>query len=211
MTTKTATIICGAPCRGIKKEDVQGLVIAADRGLDYAKAAGITPDIAVGDFDSAESAPPEGMECVRVSPIKDNTDANLAADIAIERGCCELRFLAALGGRLDHTLANIQMMYGLLEQGIKAELYGERERACFVRGETAVIPQFDGYLSVFAFGGEAEVSEEGTKYPAERITLRESFPLGVSNEITAPQARITVHRGTALVIEQYERQDNCRD
>lgn len=199
---KICSIICGGPCSGLDAELIEGLVIAADGGLDRALAAGITPDIAAGDFDSAESPVPNGVERVRVSPIKDDTDAMLAADIAIERGCGELRFFCALGGRLGHTLANLQMMYGLMERGVRARLYGDSERAYLLRNEAAEIPRYDGYLSLFSYGGSAVVSEEGVKYPLDRHRLTNSFPLGVSNEITAPAARVTAHEGTLLIVEE---------
>lgn len=205
MRNKICSVICGAPSQRLPKEKIEGLVIAADRGLKYALESGITPDLAVGDFDSFSESVPSGIECVRVSPIKDETDAQLAADIAEERGCTELRFFAALGGRLDHTFANIQMIYGLKKRGIRCELYGDSERAFLLSGETAELPRFEGYLSVFAFGGSAVVSERGTKYPLDRHTLDEVFPLGVSNEITSDIAQITVHSGTVLVIEHYGR------
>ncbi len=194
------SIVCGAPCSGIEPSALKGLVIAADRGLDVLLSAGMKPDIAVGDFDSAECAVPEGIECVRACPIKDFTDAQLAADIAVARGYDELVFHAALGGRLDHTIANIQMIYGLMERGVKSVLLGDGEKAYMLRG-TARIPRFEGYLSVFAVGGQAVVSESGTKYTIERCAISETFPLGVSNEITAEKAVVTVHSGTALVIE----------
>lgn len=201
MKKNICTIICGAPCGGISPELAEGFVIAADRGCGYALRAGITPDLVAGDLDSFCGEIPEGIELVRVPPEKDDTDAWLAAEIAVERGFTRLRFLAALGGRLDHTFANFQMIYGLLMRGVWAELYGECERAYMVSNGAAEIPRYEGYLSVFAFGGSAVVSEEGTKYPLDRHRLFESFPLGVSNEITAEKAVVTVHSGTALIIE----------
>ncbi len=196
-----ATIICGAPDGYIDLTQVEGLVIAADHGLDHALAAGIAPDIAVGDFDSAHSAVPDGIEVIRVSPIKDDTDAMLAADTAIERGCTHLKFLCALGGRLDHTIAAIQMLKCLENRGVSARLYGGNESAYLLSSDSVEIPYFSGYVSVFAWGGSAEVSLSGMKYPLERYTLTDSFPLGVSNEISADIARITVHSGTVLITQ----------
>lgn len=202
MSEKICSIICGAPCERLESDNISGLVIAADRGLDYALEAGIVPDIAVGDFDSAQRTVPAGTECIRVSPIKDDTDTMLAANTAIERGYDELRFFCALGGRLDHTFANIQLLYNLLERGIKGIIYGEAERVYLLRGGTAEIPRYNGYLSVFSYGESAVVSESGVKYPLSCHKLTNSFPLGVSNEITDTTAVITVHEGTALIIEQ---------
>ena len=201
---RIASIICGGPS-ALDAENVQGLVIAADRGLELALAAGITPDIAAGDFDSSHILPPEGMERVRVPAEKDVTDAWLAAQIAIERGCTELRFFCALGGRADHSAANLQMLYSLRQRGIRAELFGEDERVFFLQNETAWIERFGGYLSVFAFGGNAVASEAGVKYPLERAELFPYYPLGVSNEVSAPLAEITAHSGTLMVMLVTER------
>lgn len=194
------TIVCGAPCGEFPRGLVEGYVIAADRGIDYCLASEIKPDLAVGDFDSAAGNVPRGIECVRVSPIKDDTDAALAADMAVERGFRELRLLCALGGRLDHSIANIQLAYKLKRGGISAVLYGDGVSAFFAQDESVVIPKNGGYLSVFAYGGAAEVSEIGVKYPLDHAWLKNDFPLGVSNEITAEFSKITVHSGAVLII-----------
>lgn len=197
---KICTIICGAPCEKFPREQVEGFVIAADKGLDYALSVGILPDLAVGDFDSAERAVPVGVEVAKFPPEKDDSDALIAAKMALERGFDELRFLCALGGRLDHTFANLQMLFSLKKRGVSAELFGDGERAFFLENETRVIPRFSGYLSVFAWEKTAVLSEIGVKYPTERLRFSNDFPLGLSNEIVADYAEITVHSGAALVL-----------
>ncbi len=200
-----ATIICGSPEGELPAGLAEGLIIAADHGLDHCLAAGIVPHIAVGDFDSAAADIPEMTECIRVSPIKDDTDAFLAAETAIQRGCTELRFLCALGGRLDHSFANLQMLEALHLRGISARLYGSSECAYLLHeGDKAEIKRTKGYVSVFSYGEEAVVSLSGMKYPLQRHRLTNSFPLGVSNEVSADIAHIEVHSGTALIIETTE-------
>ncbi len=197
---KTATIICGAPDGRIDPSLCEGLIICADRGLDHALAAGITPHIVVGDFDSSEAELPEGVECIRVSPIKDDTDAVLAADTAMERGCTELRFLCAVGGRFDHTFANVQMLEYLHEKGAAAVLYGGSESIRLLHeGEAAEFPRFNGFVSVFALTETAVVSEIGMKYPLDCHRISRRFPLGVSNEVSQETGRIAVHEGTVVV------------
>ncbi|HCF83208.1 MAG TPA: thiamine diphosphokinase [Ruminococcaceae bacterium] len=197
---KICTIICGAPCGKFPRELAEGFIIAADRGLDYALEAGISPDIAVGDFDSAKSAVPSGIETVKFPPEKDYSDAELAAKIALERGFDEIKLLCSLGGRLDHTIANIQLAYSLKKRGVSAELFGGGERAYVLENETREIPAFSGYLSVFAYEKSAVISESGVKYPTEKVEFTNEFPLGLSNEITEKSAKITVHSGAALII-----------
>lgn len=194
------TIVCGAPCNSFPKELIQGYVIAADRGLDHCLAAGITPDLAVGDFDSAHRSVPEGVEQIRVSPIKDDTDAALAADIAAERGYREIRFFCALGGRLDHTLGNIQLLYNLKKKGIRGRLISEDTEVFFLMNESAKIPKNDGYMSVFSYEVSAEISISGVKYPLDKAVLNNDVTLGVSNEIIEEYAGITVHKGAALIV-----------
>lgn len=202
---KICSIICGAPDGSLDKALVEGLVICADSGLHHALAAGITPDIVVGDFDSCTAEIPSGAECIRVSPIKDDTDTILAADTAIERGFTELRFFCAVGGRFDHTFANVQMLRYLREKGASGTLYGAAEKLYLLcGGESAEIPKFSGFVSVFALSDSAEVSETGMKYPLSHHTLKSSFPLGVSNEVGGSAGRIEVHDGTALICECYE-------
>ncbi len=202
---KVCSIICGAPDGGIDKALVEGLVICADKGLDHALAAGITPDIVVGDFDSSNSAVPEGTRCIRVSPIKDDTDAILAADTAIEHGCTELRFFCAVGGRFDHTFANVQMLEYLHEKGVSAVLYGGSESIRLLHsGERAELERFSGFVSVFALTESAVISEQGMKYPLDKHRIERSFPLGVSNEISEETGVITVHEGTIILTEYHE-------
>lgn len=201
---KICSIICGAPCKLLRKELIEGFVIAADRGLDIALDAGITPDLVVGDFDSAKSAVPEGVECVKVSPVKDDTDAMLAADFALKYGCTQLRFFCALGGRIDHTVANIQMLYHFKIRGIDGALFGDNTTLFLMTDESMRISRFDGYLSVFAFDKTAVVTEKGVKYPITNHPLTNDMPIGVSNEIIDDFAEITVHSGTALVLEVRE-------
>lgn len=196
---KICSVICGAPC-GIDKRLVTGFVIAADSGLDRCKSAGIIPDLVVGDFDSAKTDIPDGVECVRVPSEKDDTDTFLAARIAAERGYNELRFFCALGGRVSHSLANIQMLRYLRRRDVSGVLYGERCAVLLLEKESISIPRFGGYLSLFALDDTAVVSEKGVKYPLDRHTLTNDFPLGVSNEITSEFAEITVHSGLCVVV-----------
>lgn len=199
---KICSIICGAPCGKLPAERVEGLVIAADRGLDHCLKAGITPHYAVGDFDSAASAVPEGVERISAPAEKDDTDTGLAVNIGLEHGCEEFRLFCSLGGRLDHTIACIQTLLSIRKKGKTGVLYGDGCEAMFALNETISIPKFSGYLSVFAFEGEAVVSIRGAKYCVEDYILKNSYPIGVSNEVTSDFAEVTANGGAVLIIKQ---------
>ncbi len=196
-----ATIICGAPDGTIDKTLIQGMIIAADKGLDHALKAGITPDLVVGDFDSAQSKVPDSAAIIKVPSEKDDTDTIIAADSAIGNGCNDINFLCALGGRIDHSFANIQMLEYLYKRGVKGRLFGENEMACLLHsGESIEVPYFDGYISLFSYTNLSTVSGEGLKYPIKGFELDNAYPIGVSNKIIDENgAVITVQKGTVLL------------
>lgn len=202
MSEKVCSIICGAPCGELPAELIEGLVIAADRGLDYCLKAGITPKYAVGDFDSARCSVPDGVERITAPAEKDDTDTALAVKVGLERGCEEFRLFCALGGRLDHSFANIQTLYALRKMRKSGVLYGDGCEAFFAIDETVKIPRFEGYLSVFAFEGTPTVSISGAKYCARDYVLRNTFPIGVSNEVMGELAEISAKNGAVLIIKQ---------
>lgn len=203
MEGKICSIICGAP-GGLKKELVTGFVIAADSGLDRCAEFGIMPDLVVGDFDSAKTKVPAGVESVTVPSEKDDTDTHLAAQIAIERGFTELRIFCALGGRISHSIANIQLLRELKQKRVRAALFGKRSAVFLIREESVELPRFKGYLSLFAPDKTATVSESGVKYPLDHHKLTNDFPLGVSNEITEETATVTSHSGLCLIVLEEE-------
>ena len=89
-------------------------IVCLDRGYEIAASLGITPDLILGDFDSAQAAPPEdiGVPVLRYPPEKDYTDLELALRVLDPKDWPDLLIIGGLGGRLDHTVANIQMLAG---------------------------------------------------------------------------------------------------
>ena len=178
------------------------LVIAADGGYPLAVRLFGTPDLAVGDFDSLGYLP-EGVKTVTHPSEKDDTDMALAAELAIANGAEELILLGALGGRLDHTVANLQLLASLAARGVRTTLVGADGVAvtALVGGECARFPATaHGTLSVFAFGGDAAgVTLTGLKYPLDKATLTPRFPLGVSNELVGGEAAVSLQSGTLLL------------
>lgn len=86
-------------------------IICTDGGYDIALSQDISPDLLLGDFDSIKSELPENIEIKRFEPEKDYTDLDLAMRTAVEAGVTELKIFGGIGGRLDHTVANIQLLY----------------------------------------------------------------------------------------------------
>jgi thiamine pyrophosphokinase len=177
-------------------------VICADRGLVHAQKLGIVPDVIVGDFDSYEGELPPGAEIHRSIPEKDDTDTMLAVKIAIERCYDSIVLFGGLGGRFDHTFANIQTMRYAFEHGCDMSV-SAAENLLFIQGAGSrrYARREDWYFSVFALTPEVRVNElSGVKYELRDYTLTDSFPLGVSNEITADEAVVDIADGIALIV-----------
>ncbi len=176
-------------------------VIAADAGLKALNAAGIVPDLIVGDFDSLGEAP-KGTNVVLHKPEKDDTDMMLAVREALGRRAETLIIYGGLGGRIDHEYANIQTLAYIADHGAKGFLVG-RGYVCTVIKNSGIAFDSDmrGTVSVFCHGSKAEgVELTGLKYPLTDYTLTNDYPLGVSNEFTGVPSSISVKNGLLAVM-----------
>ncbi|PKM39854.1 MAG: thiamine diphosphokinase [Firmicutes bacterium HGW-Firmicutes-9] len=197
--TSVCYIICALPQNHSFSPKPGDLVIAADGG--YAHMGGIKPDLVVGDFDSLGYVP-EGEQVVRHPAEKDDTDTMLAARIGIERGYRTFLLLGGVGGRLDHTLANIQTLAFLRENGARAALIGEGETITLIQNEALRFRAgLSGIISVFSYGAVAYgVYERGLAYALTDATLTDTNPLGVSNAFTGEPAEVRVREGRLVVL-----------
>jgi len=184
-------------CSFDRKND--DIVIAADGG--YRQPGCAKPDFVVGDFDSLGYVP-EREGVVRHPVHKDDTDTMLAVKLGLEKGYDRFIICGGLGGRLDHTEANIQALAYLRAHHAKGCLAGDQECAALLFNDfISFSGGFSGTVSVFAYGAQASgVTLKGLEYPLENATLTCDFPLGVSNAFTGVPAEISVLNGRLLVI-----------
>ena len=179
------------------------IVLAADGGYVYLEKIGIKPDVIMGDFDSSEKPP--FPEIAEFNSEKDDTDTGLCVDYGLEHGFSVFEIYGGIGGRLDHTFANIQTLVKIAQFGGRGYLYGRDEVITVIDSEIEFDESYRGIISVFSIGDRAEgVCVSGLKYSLDNATLTNNFPLGVSNEFTGKCAKISVKEGYLLVI--YERQ-----
>ncbi len=176
------------------------LIIAADAGFAALEKAGICVDLAVGDFDSLGHVPK--IEKTICHPVdKDDTDTALALAEGMKRGYRNFIIYGGLGGRLDHTVANLQNCAGAAEHGAVCWLWGEENAACiFGDGELHFEAEKSGMVSVFAADRAAGVTLQGLKFPLDNVCLTSMVPIGVSNEFTGVESMIRVADGTLIVM-----------
>lgn len=173
-------------------------VIAADAGVRALSDAEIKYDLAIGDFDSLDYVPDDAM---RLPKEKDDTDMIAAVKEGFLRGYTQFRIYGGMGGRIDHTIANIQTLAYIVSRGGYGILCGDKRMALVPAGMVFEKAAGSGYVSVFAYSERAEhVTIKGLKYVVEDITLTNDFPLGVSNEFIGEKAYICCESGMLLVV-----------
>lgn len=188
-------------------------MIAADSGMDFLHRNGLVPDVIAGDFDSVNSeslayfSSLNDVQVVRLNPIKDDTDTEFVIREAIRRGATEITLLGATGTRLDHVLANVNLLGIGLEEGVSIQLVDKHNRirmtdTCL---EIKREEQFGDFVSVLPVKGDAKgVTLEGMKYPLKDAEVDCFSSLGVSNEVIEERARISVKQGVLLVFESQD-------
>ncbi len=196
-------IISGAPeCYFPVSFTKADFVIACDAGYIHAQRADIVPDVIIGDFDSYLGDLPGGVEIIRTKPEKDDTDTMMALKLAIRRGYRRIMLVGALGGRIDHMLANISLIAFAATKGADLQIVDGHHQIFAVRDGKRRVPRSSWRnLSVFAFDTECtDVTLRGVKYPLEGAVLTNTFALGVSNEFTEDIAEISVESGILIVV-----------
>lgn len=214
----------------------EDFVIAADAGYENLKAVGIVPDLVVGDFDSMEvegvkgvTGPVkdldifadaekaeyihhlqrielDGVETRVIDPIKNDPDMLACVRIGMERGFRSFHLIGGTGKRIDHSIANLQVLGFLAQQGMHGYLYGEHQLVSAIRNESVSFPkEMQGYFSALSLSDECHgVTERGFKYIVTDVTLSNMMPTGLSNEFVGTEAEISVKDGTLLLIYDWK-------
>ena len=191
-------------------------VIAVDGGLAFVdRAQAVLQNFKlthlVGDFDTIASDILEKYIhqediCVhQYVPEKDYTDLELALKKAMDLNAKNAIIIGGIGGRLDHTIANIQLLANYTEYFNELIMMDGRNK-CFVLNSTQktgidISADSDSYISLFSLSEQCSgVSISGVKYPLNDHTLTNTFPLGVSNEFKEKNAALCIKGGTLLVV-----------
>ena len=185
-------------------------VIAVDRGLEFSYRNQLMPTHIVGDFDSVEAELVEYYERQTQVPIrkfrpeKDASDTEIALHLAIELGAEKVWIFGGTGSRLDHVMANIQILKIAQDHGVKAYLQDSNNRISLAKKEVKLCKEdsFGDYFSVFPFGGIVEdISIKGAKYPLSHYKLYPNSSMCVSNELQEDEVKITFPTGTIILME----------
>jgi thiamine pyrophosphokinase len=183
------------------------LVVAADSGVGHALDLGLVPDVVVGDFDSAEPEHVEravaaGARVDRHPVDKDMTDLELALHTARQLGAASVTVLGAGGGRLDHLLANLLLVTHDEFASLAIDAIAGDAIVTVVRGTRTLRGAPGGIVTLLPIGGPATgVSTSGLRWHLTDDELVPASTRGVSNEIVASPATVTVTAGVVIAVQ----------
>lgn len=181
-------------------------IVAADGGANWLTACGISPDVLVGDMDSVSAEllatlTERNCRIVRYPTHKDETDTELALLEALALGARQITLLGALGGRTDHSLANILLLAMPELRAARVRIFDGISYLSLIHEAATLYGQVGDILSLLPIAGDAEgVSTEGLEYPLRQEMLPLGPARGVSNVFVQPVARVSVRRGKLLAV-----------
>ena len=206
---KRCVIIGGAPIgrydriKPLLRED--DFLIYCDSGLKHQEALGKRPDLIIGDFDSHER-PVTDIETIVLPTVKDDTDTVYAVKVGIERGFEDFLLIGVVGGRFDHTMANVYSLVYLDEKGKNAVIADDFSLMRIVSRSTAEISPNWRFFSLVNLDGSAHgVTIRNAKYELDNAEIFCSYQYAVSNEpLPNQKAAVSVREGRLLLICDHE-------
>jgi len=198
----------------LKPDDI---FIAVDGGLRHLRGLGKMPPLLIGDLDSltaaeVEEAEAQGVEVRRFKVDKDETDLELALLAAAEMKVQEIAVIAALGGRLDHTLANLSLLALLQLEGIRVTFENGSEEVFLIRHEAEIKGSAGDIVSLVpCFGAAVGVETRDLKYPLRRETLLPERSRGISNVMLTDKAGVSLESGLLICIHTRFASGHTRD
>ncbi len=187
-------------------------VICADGGTRHAWALRLKPNLIVGDMDSAKKEQlqkykDDGVEIELFPRDKNETDLELAIHRAVELYPKQIIIIAALGGRLDQTLANIALLTDLRLSALDVRLDDGVEEILLCREQTQIQGRSGDTVSLIPWrGAVSEVQTKNLKWELHKETLQPDKTRGISNEMTDDTASISIGSGLLLVVHRRQSQ-----
>lgn len=190
------------------------LIIAADSGAQTALARGYVPAFVVGDLDllaqeTLKYLEEQGSQVLPAPEEKDETDTELAIELALRLGATRITLLGALGGeRFEHTFANLLLLTAYEHSYL--EIVDGQSRGWLLRGpgEAQITGLPGDLLSLFPLVASAEgVYTENLDYPLRKETLCFGRPRGISNILLTEHATVSLRKGLLLIVQTAQNSD----
>lgn len=183
-------------------------IICSDGGANHAYNMNILPDYIIGDLDSTSKDiidyyKSKNVEFEKFPTKKDETDTELSIKLSEKLNAKQIDLIGALGGRIDHTIANINLLYYIRKKGIKPRIITDKEEVYIAIDEELTIDGKKGdIVSILPIRNDAKgITLKNLEYPLENKDIEFSTPLGVSNVMTDSSCNIKVNEGSIIIIK----------
>ena len=183
-------------------------IICADGGTQHALALAVQPDLILGDMDSLDKEQFQRLQnagvAIELYPRdKNETDLELAIQRAIALTPTQIIIIAALGGRLDQTLANISLLSDLRLSTFDVRLDDGVEEISICRDQVQVHGRSGDLVSLIPWqGAVSEVETVNLKWALHKETLYPDQTRGISNEMIDHTASISIGSGLLLIVHR---------
>lgn len=183
------------------------IIIGVDKGCSYLLKNEVIPNIIVGDFDSIDIndlkiLESNNIEKYQYNSEKDNTDSDIAINLAIDKRADEIYMLAVTGSRLDHSFANLGLLKKAKKAGIKAYIIDDNNKMFLEESNFSVYREIEyKYISFLAYSDIVKnLNIRNAKYDLENYNLEIGDNRTVSNEFINEKINISFDSGKILVI-----------
>lgn len=188
-------------------------VICADGGYKFAKNEEIIPNILIGDFDSFKEKLPQNIPNITHPIEKDDTDTMLCIKYAMEKDFDNICIVGGMGGRLDHTLSNLQSIAWAVNywndkqiKGKKISMIDSQNQVMLIMNNSIKLSGIPGEkISLISYSESCKnVSTKNLKWELTKAQLTNFFPLGISNEFLTNECEISVEKGQLLIVKSID-------
>ncbi len=183
-------------------------IICSDGGANHAYNMNIVPDYILGDLDSANKNiigyyKSKNVKFEKFPTKKDETDTELCIELSDKLKAKEIHLIGALGGRIDHTIANVNLLYYIRKRGITPKIISEKEEVYIaIDEEITIYGEIGDTISILPIKNDAKgVTLNNLEYPLENYNMEFSRPLGISNVMTDINCNIKVQEGSIIIIK----------
>lgn len=187
------------------------IVICGDGGANHAYKMNIIPNYILGDLDSINTEVKDYYETKNVEfmkfPVKkDKTDAEICIDYAHTLKATEIVLLGALGGRMDHAMANVNLLYYILKKDIKGSILNETDSIYISNSELTIRGNIGDNISLIPlYGDVVGVTLEKLEYPLNNFTIKKGSSIGISNRMVDNDCKISLKNGYLLICKSKDK------
>lgn len=207
----TYTIVANGDCVEkdtlVNKVTLSGKTIALDGAANYLREIGLKPDFLIGDMDSLSKEDKESFERsgakILFEPDQNLTDLEKAIIFCDNRSAKNIEILNALGGRNDHSLANVSFLKKYYSDKRKITLFGKEDKLEFVKNKKIKAKGKPGSRIAFLGFFEAQISSFGLKYEMRNFKIKLGYKESVCNSLDSNEAIVEID-GEAIMISSLE-------